>query len=237
MSKIKYLSRINLFRALDARELKQFEDDIPMEPIKRGTVVSSPHKEKQQLYLVKSGAVRLYTITAEGRELTLDVLAAGHLFGEIGSLVSDSSVYAVTLEDSIICTMDYEQFRGLISEKPQLGITFIEIMSARIKEVEELLGHMAYSSVRHRLLFLLNKLAGKFGASLDGQAGDAEQTEWVELKVELTHQELASMMGSIRETVTETLNLLAAEGILKKNGGRKPLWINPDRLKRALAEP
>jgi len=237
LSKLKYLSRINLFQALDTQELKQFEDDIPMEPIRRGTVVSSPHNEKQQLYLVKSGAVRLYTITAEGKELTLDVLAAGHLFGEIGSLVSDSSVYAVTLEESIICTMDYGQFKWLIREKPQLGITFIEIMSARIKEVEELLGHMAYSSVRQRLLYLLYKLMNKFGGSPDGQEGDAVQTEWVELKVELTHQELASMTGSIRETVTEALNLLAAEGILKKNRGRKPLWINSDRLKRALAEP
>ncbi|WP_420799713.1 Crp/Fnr family transcriptional regulator [Paenibacillus mesophilus] len=206
-----------------------------MEPVKKGTIVTSPHKTKQTLYLVKSGAVRLYSMTAEGRELTLDVLAAGHLFGEIGSLVSESSMYAVTLEDSIICTIDYEQFKSLLREKPELSIKFIEIMSARIKEVEELLEHMAYSSVRIRLLYLLHKLANKFGENSIGKESEAVQHDWIKLGVELTHQELASMTGCIRETVTETLNRLAAEGILIKSGVRQPLWVHIDRLKDELA--
>lgn len=221
---------------LDTPDLQEIEDGIPIEPVPKGTVVYSPHTKKPMLYLVKSGTVRLYSVTAEGKELTLDVLGTGHIFGDIGSLVSDHNVHAIALEESVICTMDYEQFKFLLREKPELGIRFIEIMSARIKEVEELLEHMAYSSVRKRLLFLLYKLSTKFAENSGTEAEGAGQTEWVKLKVELTHQELASMTGNIRETVTETLNQLMAEGILKKNGSRKALWIHTERLKKALVE-
>ncbi|WP_442950965.1 Crp/Fnr family transcriptional regulator [Paenibacillus sp. GSMTC-2017] len=183
---------------------------------------------------MKSGAVRLYTTTAEGKELTLDILAAGHLFGEIGSLVTDSNIYAVTLEDSVICTMEYEQFKLILRQNPEIAIAFIELMSKRVQEVEQFLEHMAYSSVRKRLLFLLYKLSEKFGEPPMGEAAAREKSEWVQLNIELTHQELASMTGNIRETITETLNVLTAEGILEKSGPRKPLLINTARLKGAL---
>ncbi|MBE9917398.1 helix-turn-helix domain-containing protein [Paenibacillus donghaensis] len=78
--------------------------------------------------------------------------------------------------------------------------------------------------------------ATKFAENSGTEAEGAGQTEWVKLKVELTHQELASMTGNIRETVTETLNQLMAEGILKRNGSRKTLWIHTEHLKKALVE-
>ncbi|MDF2683729.1 MAG: putative transcriptional regulator [Brevibacillus sp.] len=225
-----------MLQALDDLDIHQLEDDIPIEPTRKGTIIASPHQEKQKLYMVKSGAVRLYSITAEGKEFTLDILGAGYVFGD--PLFSDKNPYAVTLEDSIICSMDHERFQSLLREKPELGIRFIQIISERVKEVEELLEHMTYSSVRKRLLFLLHKLSQKFGASIAAgtEADEQELQGWVELQVELTHQELASMTGSIRETVTETLNQLTTEGILKKNGMRKPLWVHVDRLQAGLQE-
>ncbi|WP_334072454.1 Crp/Fnr family transcriptional regulator [Paenibacillus sp. A14] len=236
MNKLKYLSRVNLFQILEPQDYNQVERDTRIEPVEKGSLVAAPNPEEPRLYFVKSGAVRLYSMTLEGKELTLDVLTAGHLFGEIGAPVSSRQVYAVTLEDSVICTMSYGQFKALLREKPDLAIKFIEIMSARLAEVEELLEHMAYSSVRKRLLFLLNKLADKFAAPLAGEEAEADRPEWVRLEVELTHQELASMMGSTRETVTEAMNRLAAEGIVKRAGQRKPLWIRADRVRAFLAD-
>jgi len=238
LNKLKYLSRVNLFQILEPGDYNRVERDTRIEPVEKGTLVTSPNSEEPRLYFVKSGAVRLYTMSMEGKELTLDVLTAGHLFGEIGAPVSSRQVYAVTLEDSVICTMNYGQFTAILREKPDLAIKFIEIMSARLAEVEELLEHMAYSSVRKRLLFLLNKLADKFAfaAPYAGEEEEADRPKWVRLEVELTHQELASMMGSSRETVTEAMNRLAAEGLVKRAGQRKPLWIRADRFKDLLAD-
>ncbi len=113
----------------------------------------------------------------------------------------------------------------LLRENFKIALHFIEIISTRLKEVEEMMEHMAYGSVRKRLLFLLHKLSEKFGSGTT--------QEWIELEVKLTHQELASMMGSIRETVSEQLTQLAAEGIVSKEGLRKPLRVHPERLKMA----
>lgn len=237
LDKVKYLSRINLFQQLNEAELLQLEPATPIHPVKKGTIVASPHGDRQLLFLIKSGTVRLYKISAGGKELTVDLLGAGHLFGEVGSFATGSkNMYAQTLTDAVICTIDKAQFEQLMTEKPRLALKFIEIVATRLKEVEEMLEHMAYGSVRKRLLFLLSKLSEKFGAGVPAAEGyhDEGEGEWIQLEVKLTHQELASMMGSIRETVTEQLSELASEGIVDKKGLRSRIRIHPGRLKHAL---
>jgi len=236
MNKLKYLSRVNLFRELSMEALENMKEDIPIEPVAKGTIITAPHFPQRMIYLVKAGSVRLYTITDEGKEFTIDVLAPGHLFGDMGLNEAEANLFAVTLENSIICRIDYERLKQIIREKPDLGIRYIEILSARLREVEELLEHIAFSSMRKRLLFLLQKLIEKFGTdSFENEEGRGK-TGWYRLDVELTHQELASMTGSIRETVTEMMKRFAAEGILEKTGYRKPIWIHKERLKTALKD-
>ncbi|WP_134684987.1 Crp/Fnr family transcriptional regulator [Brevibacillus migulae] len=236
MNKLKYLSRVELFRELSVEALENMKDDIPIEPIAKGTVITAPHRSQRMIYLVKAGVVRLYTITEEGKEFTIDVLSAGHLFGDMGLYEAEANLFAVTLENSVVCKIDAERLKQIMRENPDLGIRYIEILSARLREVEELLEHMAFSSLRKRLLFLLQKLTEKFGSASEETDGFKGEPGWYRLDVEVTHQELASMTGSIRETVTEMMNRFAAEGILKKTGYRKPIWIQKERLKTALED-
>lgn len=225
MDKIKYLSRIRLFDELELEELKKIESDTPIDVMKRGTMITSPHMEQQFLYLVKAGKVRLYKVSEDGKELTLDILGAGHVFGAVGTFTTGSEgVYAETWEDSLICKIDRTQFQKLIHDKPDIALKFIEILSIRVKEMEELLEHMAHSSARKRLLFLLYKLSKKFGIAVEA----AE--DWRQLEISITHQELANMTGNIRETVTSLLNDLTQGGIVRKAAPRKLLQIHLGRL-------
>lgn len=189
--------------------------------------------DQKLLYLIKSGKVRLYRLTESGKELTVDILETGHVFGEIGTFTTGSeNLYAVAWEDSVICRIDRVQFEKIIRENPSISLKLLEIISSRLKEVEELLEYMAYSSTRKRLLFLLNKLTEKFGDKLSSSSAE----EWVALDIYITHQELASMMGSIRETVTALLNEFNAEGIVRKSGRRGTMEVHSVRLKCALKE-
>ena len=228
MEVIKYLSRMDLFNGLSDDELAQLNHATPLETRNKGTVVASPHMEQKVLYIIKSGKVRLYKLTAEGKELTLDILGAGHLFGEMTSFHTGSAMFAITMEDSVICEIESRQFRRLIGEKPDLALKYIELVTGRLKEMEELLEYMAYGSVRERLLFLLHKLASKFSP------GSEAAQDWMPLEIELTHQELATMTGSIRETVTPIINQLVSEGVLRKEGARKPYSIHRSRLEAAI---
>ncbi|MDZ5606585.1 Crp/Fnr family transcriptional regulator [Bacillus pseudomycoides] len=229
MDKIKYLSRIQLFHELELEELKNIEPDTPIDVMKRGTIITSPHMEQKFLYLIKSGKVRLYKLSEDGKELTIDILGMGHVFGAVGVFTMGSEgVYAETWEDSHICKMDKVQFEKIIRDRPDIALKFIEVISNRLKEMEELLEHMAYGSARKRLLFLLYKLSEKFGVEVES----AE--DWRQLEISITHQELANMMGSIRETVTGLLSDLTKDGIIRKIGVRKPIHIHLVKLMRAL---
>lgn len=233
MDKIKYLSRINLFHDLDIEELQQMESVTPITVTKKGTIITSPNKSQKRLYLIKSGKVRLYTITNNGKELTMDVLGTGHIFGEISLFAPGSHlIYAKAIEDSIICSIDKDQFEQMIMEKPNIALKIIKILSTRLKEMEEMMGHMAYGSVRNKLLFLLNRLSEKFGEPLNEKRG--MENEWIQLRVKVTHQELATMMGSIRETVTELLNELNSEGVVNRTSTRGFFTIHQQRLKEAI---
>ncbi|KOP84109.1 Crp/Fnr family transcriptional regulator [Cytobacillus solani] len=233
MDKIKYLSRINLFQDLDMKELQQMESIAPILVTKKGTLITAPNKSQKRLYLIKCGKVRMYTITNNGKELTIDVLGVGHIFGEISLFAPGSHlIYAKAIEDSVICSIDKVQFEQIIIEKPDIALKIIKILSTRLKEMEEMLELMAYGSVRNKLLFLLNRLTEKFGEPLNEHAGVGP--EWIQLGVKVTHQELASMMGSIRETVTELLNELTSEGVVNRTSTRGFFIIHRQRLKETI---
>ncbi|UFJ39547.1 Crp/Fnr family transcriptional regulator [Brevibacillus humidisoli] len=235
MDKIKYLSRINLFKDLDLEQLESLAPVTPANTVTRKTIVASPHMPQKRLFFVKSGMVRLYRISKGGKELTVDILGDGHLFGEVGSFTTGSeNLYAETIVDSIICTIDKNQFETIITAKPELGLRLIELVSLRLKEIEEMLELMAYGSVRKRLLYLLHKLCQKFGNEQAIHDEKESREGWVQLEIKLTHQELASMAGSIRETVTEQLKDFVAEGMIRKASLRNPLLVRPDRILTAL---
>jgi len=233
VDKIKYLSRINLFHDLNIEELQQMESIAPITVTKKGTLITSPNKSQKRLYLIKRGKVRMYTMTNNGKELTIDVLGSGHVFGEISLFAPGSHyIYTKAIEDSVICSIDKVQFEQIIKEKPDIALKVIKILSTRLKEMEEMMEQMAYGSVRNKLLFLLNRLSEKFGEPLYEHA-DGEN-EWIQLGVKVTHQELASMMGSIRETVTEILNELISEGVVNRTSTRGIFIIHLKRLKETI---
>lgn len=233
MDKIKYLSRINLFDDLDIEELQQMESIAPITVTKKGTLITSPNKSQKRLYLIKSGKVRMYTISNDGKELTIDVLGTGHVFGEISLFAPGPHyIYSKAIEDSVICSIDKVQFEQTIMEKPDIALKIIKILSTRLKEMEEMMEQMAYGSVRNKLLFLLNRLSEKFGEPLKEHADD--ENEWIQLGVKVTHQELASMMGSVRETVTELLNELISEGVVNRTSTRGFFIIHLKRLKETI---
>jgi CRP-like cAMP-binding protein len=190
MDKLLYLSQINLLEELPMEELEVIDKISDMKPMDKGTIIVSPHLPNRGLYLLKKGKVRLYRSNENGKQFTVDILGDGNIFGETSSFsLSDDQIYAEAMTDVYLCVIGKDEFEKLIEQNPKLAVKFIEILSARLKEIYELSEHIALRDVRYRVLSLLLKLSEKFGK---------RNKDWQTIDIKVTHHDIATMIGSTR---------------------------------------
>jgi CRP-like cAMP-binding protein len=154
------------------------------------------------------GRVQLYRVTPDGRRFVIATLGSGSLFGEDSLLGGDApDTYAVALERCTIWTMPRQEALELSSREAMFGFGLIQAMGQRLVEAENRLEQMAYSTISARLAALLLEL------------GDSND----ERIVHATHQELADMLGTWRETISKTLQDFRRRGLVAS--GRRQLTL------------
>ncbi len=220
-----YLSRINLFADLDITTLKELDRVSPMVSVPRGSILIRPDEPPSSLYFLKRGHVRLYRIRPDGREVTLAVLGDGNVFGTTGAInLAGEDVYAETMDEALICAMGLADVEELMKRHPNVGLKLVSVLSERIHELEAMVENLTSSEVGPRILFLLVGLARNFG-KLEGDG-------FTRLDVPLTHEDIATMVGSTRETVTATLSRFSREGLVRT--GRREIHLNVEEAASVL---
>lgn len=218
------LSRINIFSDLDADTLKRLDGISPSVTVAKGKVLLRPFDASAVLYLLKRGRVRLYRLSEDGKMMTLAILGDGNVFGATQSVALHSrDMYAETMDDSLVCAMHPPDVERMLHDHPRVALRLMQVLSARVNDLEEQIASLAHEDVRRRLLHLLATLAQQFGVA-DGA--------FVRLNLPLTHADLASMVGSTRETVTTTMSALAREGLVRTD--RRQVSVHPARIAAVL---
>ena len=197
-AKLGYLAETDLFRGMSPRQLEQLERSAAMTTCRRGTVFYRPGETGEVLFILKRGRVHLYQMTAEGRKLVTASVGPGTVFGEmllIGQRLFAS--FAEAADDCTLCVMSRTDVEQLLREHPSVSAHLLELLARRLGEAESLLAEVAYKSTPARIATVLLRLSGD-----DGHA------------VRLTHQDIADMVGTYRETATRVLNELRVEGVI-----------------------
>ncbi|SES28645.1 Crp/Fnr family transcriptional regulator [Salipaludibacillus aurantiacus] len=208
MDKLTYLSQISLLDELPMDELKVIDEMSEMKPIKKGTMILSPDRPLDALFLLKKGQVRLFRSNQHGKQFTVDVLVDGNIFGETSSLtLTDDQIFAEAMTDTYVCVISKDEFESFIEKNPKIALKLINILSSRLKELYSLSEKIALSDVKYRLLYLLLHLSEKTGK---------RKNEWQSINMKLTHHDLANMIGSTRETTSAIISQLKKEGYIKK---------------------
>lgn len=214
MDKLRLLSQINLLDELPEEELKKLGEATLTALIKKGTIILSPSQQMRSLFFLKKGQVRLFKLSSTGKEFTVDLLSEGNVFGETSSFtLTESNIYAETMVDSFICTITKERFEEFLRQNPDISLKLITILTSKLKEVYQITESIAYKDVKHRILLLFMQLSNRFGL----RSGD-----WQTVGVKITQHDIASMIGSSRETVSLLLGVLEKEQVIT----RKPFKIN-----------
>jgi CRP/FNR family cyclic AMP-dependent transcriptional regulator len=204
---IKGLSLVDIFESLSTEEIARISWSCPNVSLEAGELLYVPADLNETLYVLRSGRVRLYRRSPEGREFTLAMVEGGTIFGELA--LTDQSTrdaYAQCMEDSEITVIHHADVERLILERPEVGLSLIRLLSERLSRYEKRLEDLGLKEVPARLASLIILLIESEG--LRTRTGYKIPTRY-------THQHLGAMIGANREAVTRAFTQLREGGMVE----------------------
>ncbi len=205
--KVRLLSMMDILEPLSKEELAELSRRIPDSHVEKGALLYTPKDPNEKLFMLKKGRVRVYTLAPDGRELTLAVIDAGTVFGEMALTAQRlRGAYAETMEPVVICAMRRDQLEDLVRDKPQVGLRMMSLLSERLATYESRMEDIGLKEVPARLASLILRLVDTEGVMT--RAG-------IKIPTRYTHEQLAAMIGSKRETVTRALSQLQETGAVE----------------------
>jgi CRP/FNR family transcriptional regulator, cyclic AMP receptor protein len=223
-----YLKRCELFERLTSEQLAALESHCSMRKFPKRSLVYSPRDPTEGVFLMAAGRVKICTLTEDGKQAILAFLEPGELFGELAVLGPDvHEDYAEACEDSLVIRIPVQVMQRLMNEHPAFGIGINKLIGFRRRRLERRLRSLLFRSNRERLILALLDLAEQYGYPTAGG---------IQLGVKLSHEDLANMIGSTRESVTIALGELQAEKHLRV-GRRTIVLVDLERLAQSVNAP
>lgn len=224
-----YIKRCELFRLLTPDQVTRLEASSQMRQFDRKSLIYLPSEHEDAVLLVVKGRIRLYHLTGEGKEAVLAFIDPGEIFGETVLLNQPGGreEFAEAMEATTLLKIPGPEIRGLMQQFPDLCFAVTKLMGFRRQRVERRLKSLLFRSNRERLSHLLLELMEQYGEP----EGDN-----VRLRIKLSHQELANIIGSTRETVTVLLGELQNDRLIEIRR-RQILLLNPGSLADAVGIP
>lgn len=201
------LSLVDIFSPLSPEEIQRLDEQISEVHLEQGDISYCPEDSNERVFILQSGRMRLFKVV-DDRELTLDVVGAGTMFGE-GALTAQRvrETYAQAMEPSDVCVMTSDQLERLIVERPEVGVQIVHLLSERLRRYETRLGDITLKDVLARLASLI--------LSLVDSEGVVTRASQLKIPNHYTHQQLGTMIGATREAVTRAFTRLQDEGVVE----------------------
>jgi len=191
-----------------------------------GEIIYARDSINNSLYFIFSGLVKLSFRDEGGNLLTLDIIQKGEIFGET-ALTNDvsQSCFAEAVEETTVFVIHKNDLLRIAETDPELILKIAELISQRLSSIKNKLVGMTFKSIRDRLIYILFDLAEQFGEKEKGK---------VHIRLSLTHQELAYMVGTSREYTSIILGELKRLKLISKCG--KEFVLNDPCLLKTLLE-
>jgi CRP/FNR family transcriptional regulator, cyclic AMP receptor protein len=204
---VQLLQHVPLFRDLSEAELLAVAPLFTEREFKKGTILFLEGDTGEEFYLIESGVVKIYRID-DAKEIILALFRDGDYFGEM-SLISEGltrSATAETLELTTVFSLNRSVFVQFMEKSPKLCLKLLEVTMDRLRTANEQIYDLTFLGVRTRLLKSIMRLSDQYGTQTE---------DGLLIDVKLTHQQLANMVGTVRETVTKVLQELQDEQLIE----------------------
>jgi CRP/FNR family transcriptional regulator, cyclic AMP receptor protein len=203
--KIWCMAEVDIFCDLNEAEMDTLSAAAPMKTYPVGALVYTPHQPLETLFILKKGRIRIFRVSPDGRALTTAIIEPGTIFGEmviVGQRMHDS--FAEALDEVVVCVMTKADVRRLLLGDPRIAARISETLGRRLGELEQRLSDAVFKSVPERIAGALVTLAAARSGRPLGRG----------VQIKLTHEQLAALAATSRETTTKTLGEFADRGLI-----------------------
>ena len=201
------LAQTSLFSGLTAGQLDQLHAITQQREVRKGEAVFWEGEEGIGFYIVAEGLVKIFKLSAEGKEQILHIYGPGHPFGEVAVFAGRHfPANAQAVENSRLIFLPRSDFIGLITASPSLAMNMLGMLSMRLRQFTIQVENLSLKEVPGRLASYLIYLAG-------------EQNSSGTVSLPVSKGALASLLGTIPETLSRIFNKMASQGIIAVQGG------------------
>uniref|UniRef100_B8HYC6 Transcriptional regulator, Crp/Fnr family n=1 Tax=Cyanothece sp. (strain PCC 7425 / ATCC 29141) TaxID=395961 RepID=B8HYC6_CYAP4 len=222
-SLLEFLSQTQIFQGLPFEQLVELAKLAIVQCYDRGEIIFHQGDEGTGFFLVRSGRVKIFKLSAEGREQILHFLGEKDYFAEVPAL--DGQCFpasAAALEQSELLFFPRQAFLQLLEQQPTLTINLLKSFARHLRHFSHLIDSLVLHEVPARLAIYLLSLSEKTG-----------QAETVEL--DLPKGQLAARLGTVPETLSRVFAKLGRAGLIEIDGSRVKL-LDRKRLNQIVTE-
>ena len=198
------IGHVWIFQNLEAEEVEALSREALRKKSIKGQALFLQGDPADEMFLIKSGRVKLSKVLEDGTELTLDIRKAGDFVGE--NMFSEEGHYPVgayCLEDTLTCGFSRSQFEQMVLKHPKVGLQIIKNLSERINWLTSRVGSLAVTNIEDRLYRVLTSVAKEHGiVSPQGTV----------IQFPLTHEDLSFLTGAHRVSITRAMKALKRAG-------------------------
>jgi CRP-like cAMP-binding protein len=224
MARLDSFRHTPLFAGLAEAEMEAMAEDCLRRQFQPGEAIFQQGDPGQMLYLVESGQVRIYVQDEQGQETSVKLCGPGDIFGELAVIDGlPRSASAVAMGNTVVHILSRDRFREHMRRVPQLSLNFMKTLSERVRNSTLQMSSLTMLDTPGRLARKLLELAQEHGDVAP---------EGVRINLTLTQSDLASLIGTTRESANKALGAFRRQGLILMRQGRI-IITDPDAL-RAL---
>ncbi len=210
-------------KALNKDELLRIADCKTSYSIKKGETVFNEGDALNGIYCIKDGVCKLSKLSDNGKDQIVKLVKKGELLGQ-RSLISEEStnLSAIAIEDMQVCYIPKQEILQFFNENNQFSLNMMKSVCGDLKDADDNMVNLAQKTVKQRLAEVLIKLETDFGKHEDGT-----------LKIQLSREEIAGMIGTATESCIRLLSEFNKVGWISLQG-KKITITNKKELQRII---
>lgn len=210
-----YFESVNLYNILCPHKVKSMADKHTFNHYQRDQFIYFPDQPATHIYMIVSGRVKLGHYLDDGKEVVTAILTTGEIFGELALAGEEKRRdFARAMDACIICPLSLDELKALMKDNHELSFKMLKFVGLRLMKLERKLELLVFKDARTRVIEFIKDTAAWKGKKVGFETL---------IPTKLTHQDIAALTGTSRQTVTTILNDLKERNLI--NFDRKRILV------------